>query len=69
MLVEITFGFIMFNQLSTVVITVFNCGIKIVFVMYEMYGVNLHIYRAIQSDCRGTIVQWQFRTKFGKQPP
>ena len=23
----------------------------------------------IQNDCRGTIVQRQFRTKFGKQPP
>ena len=28
-----------------------------------------HIYRVIQNDCRGTIVQRQFRTKFGKQPP
>jgi len=27
------------------------------------------IYRVIQNDCRGTIVQRQFRTKFGKQPP
>jgi len=26
-------------------------------------------YRVIQNDCRGTIVQQQFRTKFGKQPP
>jgi len=26
-------------------------------------------YRVIQNDCRGTIVQRQFRTKFGKQPP
>ena len=26
------------------------------------------IYRVIQNDCRGTIVQRQFRTKFGKQP-
>jgi len=69
MLVEITFGFIIFNQISTVVITVFTCGIKIVFVMYEMCGVNLHIYRAILSDCWGTIVQGQFRTKLGKQPP
>ena len=23
----------------------------------------------IQNDCRGTIVQRQFHTKFGKQPP
>ena len=27
------------------------------------------IYRIIQNDCRGTTVQRQFRTKFGKQPP
>jgi len=27
------------------------------------------IYSVIQNDCRGTIVQQQFRTKFGKQPP
>jgi len=26
-------------------------------------------YRAIQNECRGTIVQRQFRTKFGNQPP
>ena len=26
-------------------------------------------YRVIQNDCRGTILQRQFRTKFGKQPP
>ena len=26
-------------------------------------------YRVIQNDCKGTIVQPQFRTKFGKQPP
>jgi len=26
-------------------------------------------YRGIQNDCRGTIVQGQLRTKFGKQPP
>jgi len=26
-------------------------------------------YRVIQNDCQGTIVQRQFRTKFGKQPP
>jgi len=25
-------------------------------------------YRVIQNDCRAKIVQWQFRTKFGKQP-
>jgi len=25
-------------------------------------------YRVIQNDCRGTIVQRQFRTKFWKQP-
>jgi len=29
----------------------------------------IKIYRVIQSDCRGTIVQRQFRTKSGKQPP
>jgi len=28
----------------------------------------LDLYRVIQNDCRGTIVQRQFRTKFGKQP-
>jgi len=27
------------------------------------------IYKVIQNDCLGTIVQRQFRTKFGKQPP
>ena len=27
------------------------------------------MYRVIQNDCRGTIVQRQFRTKFGKQSP
>jgi len=26
-------------------------------------------YNVIQNGCRGTIVQRQFRTKFGKQPP
>ena len=26
------------------------------------------MYRVIQNDCRCTIVQRQFRTKFGKQP-
>jgi len=26
-------------------------------------------YRVIQNDCRGTIFQRQFRTKFGKQQP
>jgi len=26
-------------------------------------------YRVIQNGCRGTTVQLQFRTKFGKQPP
>ena len=31
--------------------------------------VVLVFYRTIQTDCRGTIVQRQFRTKFGKQPP
>jgi len=28
-----------------------------------------YLYGVIQNDCRGTIVQRQFRTKFGKQPP
>ena len=27
------------------------------------------MYRIIQNDCRGTIVQRQFRTKFGKHSP
>jgi len=27
------------------------------------------IFRVIQNECRGTIVQRQFRIKFGKQPP
>ena len=27
------------------------------------------LYRVIQNDCRGTIVQRQFHTKFGKQTP
>ena len=26
-------------------------------------------YRVIQNDCRGTTVQREFRTKFGKKPP
>jgi len=30
---------------------------------------NQDICRVIQNDCRDTIVQRQFRTKFGKQPP
>jgi len=34
-----------------------------------MYSFRFDIYRVIQNDCRGTIVQRQFRTKFGKQPP
>jgi len=29
----------------------------------------IKIYRVIQSDCQGTIVQRKFRTKSGKQPP
>jgi len=29
----------------------------------------IHIYRVIQNDCRGTVVQRQFCTKFGKKPP
>ena len=29
----------------------------------------MYIYRVIENDCRGTIVQRQFRTRFGKQPP
>jgi len=29
----------------------------------------MYMYRVIQNDCRGTIVQRQFRTTFGKQPP
>ena len=34
----------------------------------KLYRV-LSKYRVIQNDCQGTIVQRQFRTKFGKQPP
>jgi len=30
---------------------------------------SLQKYRVIQNECRGTIVQRQFRTKFGNQPP
>jgi len=30
---------------------------------------DLILYRVIENDCRGTIVQRQFRTKCGKQPP
>ena len=30
---------------------------------------SMFLYRVIQNNCRGTIVQRQFRTKFGKQPP
>jgi len=29
---------------------------------------HLVLYRVIQNNCRSTIVQRQFRTKFGKQP-
>jgi len=29
----------------------------------------IYIYRVIQNDCQGTIGQWQFFTKLGKQPP
>ena len=35
----------------------------------HLVGLATEIYRVIQSDCRGTIVQRQFRSKFGKQPP
>ena len=34
-----------------------------------MHGATIRIYRVIQNDCRGRIIQLQFRTKFGKQPP
>jgi hypothetical protein len=30
---------------------------------------NTYIYRVIQNECQGTIVQRQFHAKFGKQPP
>jgi hypothetical protein len=33
------------------------------------YILHIYIYRVIQNFCRGTIVQRQFRTEFGKQPP
>ena len=36
--------------------------------LYDMLP-HHQIYRIIQNDCRGTIVQRQFRTNFGKQPP
>jgi len=32
-------------------------------------SITITLYRVNQNDCRGTIVQRQFRTKFGKQPP
>jgi len=31
--------------------------------------VRERLYRVIQNDCRGTIVQGQFRTKIEQQPP
>jgi len=36
---------------------------------YQETAESSNIYRVIQNDCRGTIVQRQFRTKFWKQPP
>jgi len=38
---------------------------KIIFTHYEKHKKH----RVTQNDCRGTIVQRQLRTKFGKQPP
>jgi len=32
------------------------------------YILDINLYGVIQNDCRGTIVQRQFRTKLGKQP-
>ena len=37
--------------------------------LLQVIVTHLLNYRVIQNDCRGTIVQRQFRTKFGKQPP
>ena len=34
-----------------------------------MYCLGRDMYRVIRNVCRGTIVQREFRTKFGKQPP
>jgi len=31
--------------------------------------IYIYIYRVIENDSQGKIVQRQFRTKFGKQPP
>jgi len=42
--------------------TRWNCRQK------NLCDVYLKLYRAIQNDCRGTIVQRKFRTKLGKQP-
>ena len=35
----------------------------------NLFDLYLKLYKVIQNNCRGTIVQRQFRTKFGKQPP
>jgi len=40
---------------------------KIRYLLCPRHGTR--IYRVIQNVCRGKIVQWQFHTKFGKQPP
>jgi len=44
---------------------------KYIFRLYTTtYQYNdICLYRVIQNDCRGTIVQRQLRTTFGKQPP
>ena len=42
--------------------------IQIFRILFTRTNTNM-IYKVIQNDCRGTIVQRQFRTKLGKQPP
>ena len=44
----------------------YNC-VKCIYVLCK--HIHCYLYRVIQNDCGGAIVQRQFRTKFGKQPP
>jgi len=46
-----------------------TCEPKNVQTLYIYIYIYIYIYRVIPNNCRGTIVQRQFRTKFRKQPP
>ena len=53
-----------------IVMLTFLRGTKIIDVQSVLHKApHTCIYRVIQSDCWGTIIQRQFHTKFGKQPP